>query len=45
MYEGTSGSTGISLTMAAKCRGYRSCIYLPDDQAVEKVRRVHLECL
>lgn len=37
IYEGTSGSTGISLTMAAKCRGYDSCIYLPDDQAAEKV--------
>lgn len=39
IFEGTSGSTGISLTLAANCRGYSSSIFLPDDQASEKVMR------
>ena len=36
IYEGTSGSTGISLTMAAKARGHKAVIFLPDDVAKEK---------
>ena len=36
IYEGSSGSTGISLTMAARARGLKSVIFMPDDQAVEK---------
>lgn len=35
--EGTSGSTGISLSLAAAARGYRSHVVMPDDQADEKV--------
>jgi len=35
--EGTSGSTGISLSLAAAARGYRAHIVMPDDQAKEKV--------
>src|SRR3546814_13127638 len=34
--EGTSGSTGISLAIIAKAKGYNCLIYMPDDQAVEK---------
>ena len=34
--EGTSGSTGISLCLAAAARGYRVHVVLPDDQAAEK---------
>eukprot|EP01134_Creolimax_fragrantissima_P008508 CFRG8508T1 len=37
IYEGTAGSTGISLAMLARAKGYRCCIYMPDDQAQEKV--------
>jgi cysteine synthase A len=36
IYEGTSGSTGISLTMAAKAKGHEAVIFLPDDVAQEK---------
>lgn len=35
--EGTSGSTGISLSLAAAERGYSVHIVMPDDQASEKV--------
>eukprot|EP00746_Dinoflagellata_sp_MGD_P020722 gnl/MRDRNA2_/MRDRNA2_148320_c0_seq1.p1 gnl/MRDRNA2_/MRDRNA2_148320_c0~~gnl/MRDRNA2_/MRDRNA2_148320_c0_seq1.p1 ORF type:complete len:526 (+),score=98.94 gnl/MRDRNA2_/MRDRNA2_148320_c0_seq1:77-1579(+) len=34
--EGTSGSTGISLTLMAASRGLRSLVVMPDDQAAEK---------
>ena len=34
--EGTSGSTGISLSLMARSRGYRCHIVMPDDMAVEK---------
>jgi cysteine synthase len=37
IYEGTSGSTGISLTMLASAKGYKSHILLPDDVGLEKV--------
>ncbi|RLN66729.1 hypothetical protein BBJ29_000047 [Phytophthora kernoviae] len=34
--EGTSGSTGISLSLMARARGYKCVIVMPDDQAKEK---------
>ncbi|CAK4692328.1 hypothetical protein LEN26_006219 [Aphanomyces euteiches] len=34
--EGTSGSTGISLALMARARGYNCLIVMPDDQAKEK---------
>ncbi|TYZ60670.1 hypothetical protein PybrP1_000320 [[Pythium] brassicae (nom. inval.)] len=34
--EGTSGSTGISLSLVARARGYSCIIVMPDDQAKEK---------
>ncbi|KAJ2437309.1 Cysteine synthase 2, partial [Coemansia sp. RSA 2424] len=36
IFEGTSGSTGISLAMVACARGYACHIVMPSDQAVEK---------
>ncbi|KAI8996173.1 tryptophan synthase beta subunit-like PLP-dependent enzyme [Gaertneriomyces semiglobifer] len=36
LYEGTVGSTGISLAVIAKAKGYRCHICMPDDQAQEK---------
>lgn len=35
--EGSSGSTGISLCLAASAHGYRVHIVMPNDQATEKV--------
>jgi len=35
--EGTSGSTGIALAAQCAGRGYRCVIFMPDDQAQEKV--------
>ena len=34
--EGTAGNTGISLTMVANARGYRSVIVMPETQSQEK---------
>lgn len=34
--EGTAGSTGISLALLARERGYRCVIMMPDDMAMEK---------
>jgi cysteine synthase A len=34
--EGTSGSTGISLSLMCRARGYKCIIVMPDDQAREK---------
>ncbi|EQC41797.1 cysteine synthase A [Saprolegnia diclina VS20] len=34
--EGTSGSTGISLALIARAKGYKCLIVMPDDQAKEK---------
>uniref|UniRef100_K3WK85 cysteine synthase n=1 Tax=Globisporangium ultimum (strain ATCC 200006 / CBS 805.95 / DAOM BR144) TaxID=431595 RepID=K3WK85_GLOUD len=34
--EGTSGSTGISLSLVARARGYNCVIVMPNDQAKEK---------
>ncbi|EME44165.1 hypothetical protein DOTSEDRAFT_172236 [Dothistroma septosporum NZE10] len=36
IYEGTVGSTGISLASVARARGYRAHICMPDDVAIEK---------
>lgn len=36
IYEGTVGSTGISLAALARARGYRAHICMPDDQSMEK---------
>ncbi|KAI9835704.1 MAG: hypothetical protein M1819_001881 [Sarea resinae] len=36
IYEGTVGSTGISLATLCRARGYLAHICMPDDQAVEK---------
>jgi len=36
IYEGTSGSTGISLATLARARGYMAHICMPSDQAMEK---------
>lgn len=36
IYEGSVGSTGISLAALARARGYRAHICMPDDQGVEK---------
>ncbi|GAA5935511.1 uncharacterized protein JCM15063_001059 [Sporobolomyces koalae] len=37
IFEGTSGSTGISIAGIAKARGYNAHIVLPDDVAQEKI--------
>ena len=36
IYEGSSGSTGISLTMASMACGLDCVVFMPDDQAKEK---------
>ncbi|KAF2739291.1 PALP-domain-containing protein [Polyplosphaeria fusca] len=36
IYEGTVGSTGISLAAICRARGYKAHICMPDDMAVEK---------
>jgi cysteine synthase A len=36
LIEGTSGSTGISLALLARARGYQCRIFMPNDQAREK---------
>ncbi len=36
IYEGTVGSTGISIAMLARAMGYRAHICMPDDQSTEK---------
>ncbi|KAI0021136.1 cysteine synthase-like protein [Xylariomycetidae sp. FL0641] len=41
IYEGTVGSTGISLAALARARGYRAHICMPDDQAREKSDLLH----
>lgn len=38
IFEGTSGSTGISIAGIARARGYKAHIVLPDDVAREKVQ-------
>lgn len=41
IYEGTVGSTGISLATLARARGYRAHICMPNDQAFEKSDLLH----
>lgn len=36
VFEGTVGSTGISIAMIARAKGYKAWIVMPDDQAIEK---------
>ncbi|OBZ87358.1 Cysteine synthase 2 [Choanephora cucurbitarum] len=36
IFEGTVGSTGISIATIARARGYKAWIVMPDDQAKEK---------
>ena len=36
IYEGSAGSTGISLALVARIKGYRCKVYMSDDQAREK---------
>ncbi|EGO00397.1 hypothetical protein SERLA73DRAFT_53220 [Serpula lacrymans var. lacrymans S7.3] len=38
IFEGTVGSTGISIATIAKARGYNTTIIMPDDVAEEKVK-------
>jgi cysteine synthase A len=35
--EGTAGNTGIALTMLGNARGYKTMIFMPDDQSTEKI--------
>jgi len=37
LFEGTVGSTGISLATVGRAKGYDCCIVMPDDVAIEKV--------
>jgi cysteine synthase A len=37
IYEGTVGSTGISIAVLARARGYKAHICMPSDQSMEKV--------
>ncbi|MGH7684392.1 MAG: pyridoxal-phosphate dependent enzyme, partial [Vulcanimicrobiaceae bacterium] len=35
--EGTAGNTGLALALLANSRGYRTIIFIPDDQSAEKI--------
>jgi cysteine synthase A len=41
IYEGTVGSTGISLATLARAKGYRAYICMPNDQSTEKSDLLH----
>ncbi|KAI0396498.1 cysteine synthase-like protein [Xylariaceae sp. FL0594] len=41
IYEGTVGSTGISIAALARAKGYRAHICMPDDQSMEKSDLLH----
>ena len=41
IYEGTVGSTGISLATLARARGYKAHICMPNDQSTEKSDLLH----
>ncbi|KAI2641093.1 cysteine synthase-like protein [Xylaria nigripes] len=41
IYEGTVGSTGISIAALARAKGYRAHICMPDDQSLEKSNLLH----
>lgn len=38
IFEGTVGSTGISIATVGRAKGYDCCIIMPDDVAIEKVK-------
>lgn len=40
IYEGTSGSTGISLSLVGKSLGLNSTIFLEDHTSKEKVKKI-----
>ncbi|GAA6042319.1 hypothetical protein JCM8097_003842 [Rhodosporidiobolus ruineniae] len=42
IFEGTSGSTGISIAGIARARGYKAHIILPDDVAKEKIQMLQV---
>ena len=42
IYEGTSGSTGISLSIYANARKYKTGIFLPSDICSDKVSRIEV---
>ncbi|BGP00368.1 Cysteine synthase 2 [Rhodotorula toruloides] len=42
IFEGTSGSTGISIAGIARARGYKAHIVLPDDVAKEKIQMLEV---
>ncbi|GAA5842869.1 hypothetical protein JCM11251_005832 [Rhodosporidiobolus azoricus] len=42
IFEGTSGSTGISIAGIARARGYNAHIVLPDDVAKEKIQMLRV---
>ncbi|KAI9437686.1 PALP-domain-containing protein [Lactarius indigo] len=42
IFEGTSGSTGISIATIARARGYDATIVLPDDVSLEKVKALEV---
>ncbi|TFK74296.1 PALP-domain-containing protein [Pluteus cervinus] len=41
IFEGTVGSTGISIATIARAKGYETTIIMPDDVAAEKVQALH----
>ncbi|OTB05047.1 hypothetical protein M426DRAFT_22157 [Hypoxylon sp. CI-4A] len=41
IYEGTVGSTGISIAALARAKGYRAHICMPNDQSMEKSDLLH----
>ncbi|KAI1104618.1 PALP-domain-containing protein [Jackrogersella minutella] len=41
IYEGTVGSTGISIAALARAKGYRAHICMPNDQSLEKSDLLH----
>lgn len=41
IYEGTVGSTGISLAVLARAKGYKCHICMPSDMSMEKVELLH----
>ncbi|KAG0270976.1 hypothetical protein BGZ95_001297 [Linnemannia exigua] len=45
IFEGTVGSTGISLAMMAKARGYNAWIVMPDDVALEKQTQGNVDAI
>lgn len=42
VFEGTSGSTGISLALVCRAKGYEAHIVIPDDTSADKVRLLEM---